>query len=273
MTATRTVWLVSCTLFVGVPATTKAQNYDFLLHPFNKPVATFAEEFDHAVGARLIDTFAPTNSRARSLSPWMGSDTFIIAEDADFGTGNIVARSGVPGDYNGNGKTEQADLDLTLLNWGAPGTPPPAGWINQLPSGAIDQAELDAALLNWGLGDGRGLACLPWEIDAEEDAFYTVQAQVWMPEKSANPNVTDSIAVGYLDNSDFSQATLEDGRGALWLELYYTDQQNVGAHDAHYRIRAKDDGGMVELYAVKARRLTSPTASPRSRSPGSHPMP
>jgi hypothetical protein len=242
------VWFVSCALVVGAPASTRAQKYDFLLHPYDRPVATFAEEFDHATGARLIDTFAPTNSRARSLSPWMGSNTFIITDDADFGTGHVVGRSGISGDYNGNGRAEQADLDLALLNWGAPGTPPPAGWINQFPVGAIDQAELDAALLNWGSGDGRSLACLPWQIDADEDAFYTVQAQVWMPEKSANPNVTDSVAVGYIDNSDFSQATLEAGRGALWLELYYTDGQVIGSHDANYRVRAKDDAGMVELY-------------------------
>jgi hypothetical protein len=57
---------------------------------------------------------------------------------------------GPPGDYNGNGVVEQADLDLVLLHWGADGTTPPAGWIRDLPSGAIDQQELDAVLLNWG---------------------------------------------------------------------------------------------------------------------------
>jgi hypothetical protein len=55
---------------------------------------------------------------------------------------------GIPGDYNGNGTVEQADLDLVLLNWGQPGTP--GGWTNDLPEGNIDQAELDGVLLNWG---------------------------------------------------------------------------------------------------------------------------
>jgi hypothetical protein len=62
----------------------------------------------------------------------------------------IAAATGLEGDYNGNGAVEQADLDLVLLNWGAAGSPPPAGWINDLPQGPIDQAELDGILLNWG---------------------------------------------------------------------------------------------------------------------------
>jgi probable HAF family extracellular repeat protein len=56
----------------------------------------------------------------------------------------------LPGDYNGNGLVEQADLDLVLLNWGGDGTNPPAGWTSGLPSGSIDQAELDGVLLQWG---------------------------------------------------------------------------------------------------------------------------
>jgi hypothetical protein len=65
---------------------------------------------------------------------------------------------GIPGDYNGNGTVEQADLDLVLLNWG--GSTVPGGWVNNLPEGNIDQAELDGVLLNWGntgaLGSGGG---------------------------------------------------------------------------------------------------------------------
>jgi hypothetical protein len=55
---------------------------------------------------------------------------------------------GITGDYNGNGRVEQADLDLVLLNWGQTGVP--GGWFNDLPQGTIDQAELDGVLLNWG---------------------------------------------------------------------------------------------------------------------------
>jgi hypothetical protein len=66
---------------------------------------------------------------------------------------------GIPGDYNGNGTVEQADLDLVLLNWGTSGVP--GGWVNNLPEGNIDQAELDGVLLNWGntgaLGGGAGV--------------------------------------------------------------------------------------------------------------------
>jgi hypothetical protein len=69
----------------------------------------------------------------------------------DFGPGG-----GLPGDYNGNGTVEQADLDLVLLNWGQPGVP--GGWINDLPEGNIDQAELDGVLLNWGNTGALGSA-------------------------------------------------------------------------------------------------------------------
>jgi hypothetical protein len=61
------------------------------------------------------------------------------------------------GDYNGNGRVEQADLDLVLLNWGADATTPPADWISDLPAGSIDQEELDRVLLNWGSAAGQTL--------------------------------------------------------------------------------------------------------------------
>ena len=63
---------------------------------------------------------------------------------------SVAAGTALVGDYNGNGAVEQADLDLVLLNWGGAGSPPPAGWVNDLPDGLIDQGELDGILLNWG---------------------------------------------------------------------------------------------------------------------------
>ena len=57
------------------------------------------------------------------------------------------------GDYNGNGQTEQGDLDLVLLNWGANAADLPETWTNERPAdGVVDQAELDRVLLNWGAG-------------------------------------------------------------------------------------------------------------------------
>lgn len=249
MTATRgRRLLLGAALALTLPAMTRAQNYDFLLHPVDKPVATFDEEFNHTPGELLINTQAPTHSASATATPWMGSDTLVIREDGQFGTGGVVGRSGVQGDYTGNGIADQADLDLVLLNWGDPGDPPPAGWINHLPTGPIDQGELDGILLGWGGGDGGRLASLPWEVDPNADAFYSIQAEVWMPEKSSNPNVTNSVAIGYFDNSNLTQEAFEEGRAHLWLELYYTDDQTEGAHDAHYRVRAKDTGGTVELF-------------------------
>jgi cyclophilin family peptidyl-prolyl cis-trans isomerase len=62
----------------------------------------------------------------------------------------LVLPGGVEGDYNANGRVEQGDLDLVLLNWGEDAAPLPAGWFQDLPSGTVDQSELDGVLLNWG---------------------------------------------------------------------------------------------------------------------------
>jgi hypothetical protein len=64
---------------------------------------------------------------------------------------------GLAGDYNGNSRVEQGDLDLVLLNWGSLG-PRPSGWTFDLPDGHIDQAELDGVLLNWGNVASRSIA-------------------------------------------------------------------------------------------------------------------
>ncbi len=73
------------------------------------------------------------------------------------GAGLVVSRftgfgQEMPGDFDGSGQVEQADLDLILQNWGvdtdAQGIP--AGWLNDLPVGLIEQTELDHVLQNWG---------------------------------------------------------------------------------------------------------------------------
>jgi hypothetical protein len=56
----------------------------------------------------------------------------------------------LPGDYNGNGLVEQADLDLVLAGWGRDASMLPDGWVSDPPSGTIDQGELDRVLANWG---------------------------------------------------------------------------------------------------------------------------
>jgi hypothetical protein len=61
-------------------------------------------------------------------------------------TGSVM----LPGDYNGNGKVEQGDIDLVLLNWGKNASMVPGNWV----SGSVDQEEIDGVLLNWGLMAG-----------------------------------------------------------------------------------------------------------------------
>ncbi|MEM1026826.1 MAG: endo-1,4-beta-xylanase [Planctomycetota bacterium] len=58
----------------------------------------------------------------------------------------------LPGDFNGNGRVEQGDLNLVLNNWGqAVADPDALGWVNDAPDGAVDQGELNAVLNNWGV--------------------------------------------------------------------------------------------------------------------------
>jgi formylglycine-generating enzyme len=69
----------------------------------------------------------------------------------------------LPGDYNGNGAVENADLTLLLTNWSHPVPPVPAGWIGspQPTAPAIDNDELTPLLTHWGQhipGAGAGAA-------------------------------------------------------------------------------------------------------------------
>jgi serpin B len=63
---------------------------------------------------------------------------------------DIAAAAIRTGDYNGDGRIDQGDLDLVLLHWGADAATPPAGWTSELPAVVVDQNELDAVLTNWG---------------------------------------------------------------------------------------------------------------------------
>ncbi|MEM7577452.1 MAG: hypothetical protein AAF328_08255, partial [Planctomycetota bacterium] len=69
--------------------------------------------------------------------------------------------STLTGDFNGNGRVEQGDLNLVLNHWGQTLSDPSAvGWLNAVPGGAIAQSELNQVLNNWGstaAPDLRGL--------------------------------------------------------------------------------------------------------------------
>ncbi|TWT48588.1 PEP-CTERM sorting domain-containing protein [Botrimarina hoheduenensis] len=55
----------------------------------------------------------------------------------------------VSGDFNGDGKVDNGDLNLLLGSWGA--NTVPAAWVNGF-SAPVDNAELNALLGNWGFG-------------------------------------------------------------------------------------------------------------------------
>lgn len=65
----------------------------------------------------------------------------------------LIAAAATPGDFSGDGRVDNADLNLLLGNWGQPASPAPAGWDGDAPTGAlIDNSELNALLSNWGTG-------------------------------------------------------------------------------------------------------------------------
>jgi sugar lactone lactonase YvrE len=107
----------------------------------------------YSLDGQFLETFAP-NSDA---DPSMGyrEPTGILTVTFD----EVV----VPGDYNGDGATDQGDLDLVLLNWGVATAELPPDWVNHLPAGEfVAQAQLDGVLLNWGETNvAAGAAAVP----------------------------------------------------------------------------------------------------------------
>lgn len=80
-----------------------------------------------------------------------GKDVYITYHGGDGNDVVLFTSPGVPGDYNKNGKVENADLTLLLNNWAATVPPTPAGWIGTpLTAPAVDNDELTALLNNWG---------------------------------------------------------------------------------------------------------------------------
>jgi hypothetical protein len=73
----------------------------------------------------------------------------VTSESGSLAPGSSGGGGAVEGDFNANGRVEQADLDLVLLNWGTALNQP---WVD----GSVDQAELDRVLLNWGETGGTG---------------------------------------------------------------------------------------------------------------------
>ncbi|MEM7624348.1 MAG: PQQ-dependent sugar dehydrogenase [Planctomycetota bacterium] len=58
----------------------------------------------------------------------------------------------IDGDYDGDGRVGQADLDLVLTHWGASAIPPQWVATDQFNGERVGQGELNGVLLNWGDG-------------------------------------------------------------------------------------------------------------------------
>jgi hypothetical protein len=87
----------------------------------------------------------------------------------------------VPGDFNGNGQVEQADLDLVLLYWGQDGASLPSTWTGPPATGLVDQDELDAVLLNWGASLAVAAPPLQAPLAARDTAVGALFAVVDSP--------------------------------------------------------------------------------------------
>jgi hypothetical protein len=70
--------------------------------------------------------------------------------DLSLAFSDVREAADVAGDLDGNGRVDQADLDLVLLNWGRDGSQLDSAWRSARPSGRVGQAALDAVLLSWG---------------------------------------------------------------------------------------------------------------------------
>lgn len=86
--------------------------------------------------------------------------------------GVVEAVPVLPGDFNGNGAVENADLTLLLNNWSQPVPPTPPGWIGTpLTAPAVNNDELTALLNNWGRAAGHGGSTVDFHTVPEPTAF------------------------------------------------------------------------------------------------------
>ncbi|TWT46884.1 hypothetical protein [Botrimarina hoheduenensis] len=80
----------------------------------------------------------------------------LVNTDADYVIDNFqvelsTSTPAVSGDFNGDGKVDNGDLNLLLGSWGSATVP--AAWINGFDT-PVDNGELNALLGNWGFGVG-----------------------------------------------------------------------------------------------------------------------
>ncbi|TWT46606.1 PEP-CTERM sorting domain-containing protein [Botrimarina hoheduenensis] len=77
--------------------------------------------------------------------------TLMLLAGVTGASANLLCTSGnIPGDFNGDGRVENTDLNLLLGSWG--NTNPPICWCWN--NGPIDNGEINALLGNWGFGMG-----------------------------------------------------------------------------------------------------------------------
>ncbi|MEO1496081.1 MAG: hypothetical protein AAFV43_02915 [Planctomycetota bacterium] len=136
------------------------------------PGGSFATDTDSLVGV-VIDTGAggdvTTDVSLGNILPSGLTEAFLLSDleldwSGGFGTPNETAALAIgvpgflPGDFSGDGRVDNDDLNLLLPGWGSTVPPSPAGWVGFQPTAPIvDNDELNALLVNWGAGTGSSV--------------------------------------------------------------------------------------------------------------------
>lgn len=125
-------------------------------------VPTPADAFTILIAGNLQNSFANAlNGQRLSTADGLGSFLINYGPTSPFDPNQIrltnFQTGSLPGDFNGNGAVENADLTLLLNNWAKPTSPTPTGWVGEPLTGpAVDNDELTALLNNWGKSVGNG---------------------------------------------------------------------------------------------------------------------
>lgn len=157
-----------------VSSAARAASYDgaVIVGDSQEQAAVWTVTGYHHLGDRLIE--AGLSHAMLDFDPTIAYDVSadgqtVVGEGISRSTGQQIAFLAtlpewllVPlsGDFSGDGRVDQADLNMVLSNWGDPRTP--ADWNNTAGLGVgIDQDELNAVLSQWGettRAGGAGLA-------------------------------------------------------------------------------------------------------------------
>ncbi|MEO1496218.1 MAG: PEP-CTERM sorting domain-containing protein [Planctomycetota bacterium] len=108
--------------------------------------------FDASRTELLAGLFDPTTPEAERDITFQYS---LATGDIVTGVVEFVGGGPVEGDFNGDGRVDNTDLNLLLNNWGSESVP--GEWTNGFIGPRVDNNELNPLLNNWGFGTGTAV--------------------------------------------------------------------------------------------------------------------